>query len=180
MQTWRTVCLAPRAWWAFGLLEACGSAAPQGDANGHLSSLADARADAKDDDDATPKDDSSEAGDGGLADSGTPPACTVDLSAIGCPESYGAALSSVPCAPLDNPRIGVCGGLRVYAFGHDGVTICAYDSSTDALAGGVSCGIPQAEVGSSIFCDCYTAGQVLPDSCRDPVTSACATDAGTD
>jgi hypothetical protein len=116
-------------------------------------------------------------------DSFTPPACIVELAAIGCPESYGAALSSAgaECGTVDNPRIGVCGGLRVYRFGHDGTTICAYDSSTDALAGGVSSGIPLPSITDFALCGLYfTAGQVVPDSCRDPVTSACATDAGAD
>ncbi len=202
MQTCRTFSLATAMWAAFGLAGACNDTAPQGDANPHLSALADAGNESGAGDAATPRGGSSGMGSGGassggldidtggaevgsgvgdegIADAGEPPTCTADLAAIGCPATYQAALSGAGCPAMtsDHPRVGACEGLRVFAYGHDGSRTCAYDSSTDALVGAISCGIPPL---FSSACSCHTAGQTLPDACKNPVTSACTTDAGTD
>jgi hypothetical protein len=118
-------------------------------------------------------------GTGGVMDGGE---CTAALVQIGCPDTYRAAIAGVTCPCVladclpDRPVVGVCGTLRIFSSGHDGSTTCIHESSTDALVGGVSCGIPGLYTAT---CPCHNAG-LVPDGCPPVVLSACSADAGLD
>jgi hypothetical protein len=93
----------------------------------------------------------------------------------GCAATYEAALASLKCNGGWNTELyavtGTCDNLLVFSYGHDGLTICTYDSSNRALVGGISCGdpyiLPQSCEGS-----CGSAGTNTAN--MDPVTGRAA------
>lgn len=122
--------------------------------------------------------DGSDAGAGDEGGSGAfgadDPHCRTSLSAIGCPITYAAALTQAAQNCLNqnagSPRTGTCGDSIIYQVGQDGMLTCAYDSSTHALTGGISCGIPGLYSGE---CHCHSAGPASLVNCAAPQASAC-------
>ena len=120
-------------------------------------------------------------------DGGSSSDCTIPLSGFMnaralpyCPPTYSAALAEWRCSFDDHAAFGTCGTRRLFGYGHDGHTTCAYDAVTDALVGARSSIVP----GPLSGCINYTAGVLTSTSCSDPMmppdpnTPPCGSDAG--
>jgi hypothetical protein len=114
---------------------------------------------------------------GSAGDAGVSP-CTVDLARIGCPATYGAALSPAICyvENPDHPKIATCGDLIIFEYGHDGSRTCIYDASANNLLGGTEWG-GGTGISPSI-CPTINGGLTLPDTCKNLSFTACTVDAG--
>jgi hypothetical protein len=113
----------------------------------------------------------------------------VDSVDHGCAATYEAALASLKCNGGwngENAVAGTCDSFLVFSYGHDGLTICTYDSSSHTLVGGTLCGSHYILPQSCEYCSSVGTNTASMDPLTDqPVchgagelSSACVTDAG--